>query len=114
MLTECELGQLTRRSAMGAHGSKERLYRTGSEKFPEKYQDKFQSKIQLSGDKKYKAAVNRERFGSFGVRGMSCLHRSRTDLRVWNIMCMYCGLSVYVCKSAENAVFMESSNADGC
>ncbi|CAH0714452.1 unnamed protein product, partial [Brenthis ino] len=49
---------------MGAHGSKEKLYRSGSEKYP--------SKLPVPNDKaekKYKIAVNRERFGSFGARG---------------------------------------------
>lgn len=49
---------------MGAHGSKEKLYRGTSEKYPSKLpvpNDK--------ADKKYKLAVNRERFGSFGARG---------------------------------------------
>lgn len=46
---------------MGAHGSKEKLYRSGSEKYP--------SKLPVPSDKKYKIAVNRERFGSFGARG---------------------------------------------
>ncbi|KAI8422201.1 hypothetical protein MSG28_006101, partial [Choristoneura fumiferana] len=46
---------------MGAHGSKEKLYRANSEKFP--------SKLPVPNDKKYKVAVNRERFGSFGARG---------------------------------------------
>lgn len=42
---------------MGAHGSKEKLYRSSSEKYP--------SKLPVPSDKKYKIAVNRERFGSF-------------------------------------------------
>lgn len=46
---------------MGAHGSKEKLYRSSSEKYP--------SKLPVPSDKKYKIAVNRERFGSFGARG---------------------------------------------
>ncbi|KAJ8730735.1 hypothetical protein PYW08_002148 [Mythimna loreyi] len=46
---------------MGAHGSKEKLYRSNSEKYP--------SKLPVPNDKKYKIAVNRERFGSFGTRG---------------------------------------------
>ncbi|RVE55119.1 hypothetical protein evm_000017 [Chilo suppressalis] len=46
---------------MGAHGSKEKLYRSNSEKYP--------SKLPVPSDKKYKIAVNRERFGSFGARG---------------------------------------------
>ncbi|XP_047993131.1 myosin-2 heavy chain, non muscle isoform X2 [Leguminivora glycinivorella] len=46
---------------MGAHGSKEKLYRANSEKYP--------SKLPVPSDKKYKVAVNRERFGSFGARG---------------------------------------------
>lgn len=55
---------------MGAHGSKERLYRSASEKYPDKYQDKLQAKLQLqTKDKKYKPSLNRERFGTFGVRG---------------------------------------------
>lgn len=50
---------------MGAHGSKEKLYRANSEKFP--------SKLPVPNDKKYKLAVNRERFGSFGARGESSM-----------------------------------------
>ncbi|CAK1540570.1 unnamed protein product [Leptosia nina] len=46
---------------MGAHGSKEKLYRSNSEKYP--------SKLPVPSDKKYKISVNRERFGSFGTRG---------------------------------------------
>lgn len=46
---------------MGAHGSKEKLYRSNSEKYP--------SKLPVPSDKKYKVAVNRERFGSFVARG---------------------------------------------
>ncbi|CAF4892969.1 unnamed protein product [Pieris macdunnoughi] len=46
---------------MGAHGSKEKLYRSNSEKHP--------SKLPVPNDKKYKISVNRERFGSFGTRG---------------------------------------------
>lgn len=46
---------------MGAHGSKEKLYRSNSEKYP--------SKLPVPNDKKYKIAVTRERFGSFGARG---------------------------------------------
>ncbi|CAG4986020.1 unnamed protein product [Colias eurytheme] len=46
---------------MGAHGSKEKLYRSNSEKYP--------SKLPVPNDKKYKISVNRERFGSFGTRG---------------------------------------------
>ncbi|GBP42512.1 hypothetical protein EVAR_81962_1 [Eumeta japonica] len=46
---------------MGAHGSKEKLCRSNSEKYP--------SKLPVPSDKKYKAPVNRERFGSFGARG---------------------------------------------
>ncbi|KAJ2950061.1 hypothetical protein O0L34_g11400 [Tuta absoluta] len=45
---------------MGAHGSKEKLYRANSEKYP--------SKLPVPSDKKY-IAVKRERFGSFGARG---------------------------------------------
>lgn len=46
---------------MGAHGSKEKLNRSNSEKYP--------SKLPVPSDKKYKEAVNRERFGSFAGRG---------------------------------------------
>lgn len=61
---------------MGAHGSKEKLYRSGSEKYPSKLpvpSDK--------ADKKYKLAVNRERFGSFGGRGKFTLYRSLIKLK---------------------------------
>lgn len=50
---------------MGAHGSKEKLNRSNSEKYP--------SKLPVPSDKKYKVAVNRERFGSFGARGKCIL-----------------------------------------
>ncbi|CAH2076563.1 unnamed protein product, partial [Iphiclides podalirius] len=50
-----------KRLKMGAHGSKEKLYRANSEKYP--------SKLPVPNEKKYKVAVNRERFGSFGARG---------------------------------------------
>ncbi|OWR41067.1 toucan isoform E [Danaus plexippus plexippus] len=49
---------------MGAHGSKEKLCRSSSEKYPSKL-----PVLSDKADKKYKLAVNRERFGSFGARG---------------------------------------------